>query len=330
MAKISIDAMGGDHAPQSIIDGVMLALKEPGFSHEMLLVGDSLTIKALLSKAGDPKGVECIHAPNVFGMNEKPAMILRNKESSLYIAARLVQEGRAEALVSAGNTGGLLTVATFVVGRLPNIPRPAIATLIPSKIGWTILLDSGANTQCKAEHFLGFARLGLAYAKMNGTEKPKMGLLNVGTEEEKGLEELHKASLLLKEHFPDAYTGYVEGRDINLGNVHIVVTDGFTGNVVLKTLEGLAKFILSGMKESIMQGGIGAKIGGMLIKPAMKDFRERLDYRQTGGAYIMGTKAPVVKAHGSSDAEAIKNALLVAARGIDKELTAQCEGSINP
>lgn len=326
MATIAIDAMGGDHAPHSIVEGGLLALNEPSFTHTILLVGNESDLHPLLNKHKNLERILVLHASDVFGTEERPSMILKRKDASMYKAAQEVRDQRAHALVSAGNTGGLLAVATFVVGRLPTIPRPAIATLIPSVLGWTVLVDSGANTQCKAEHYLGFARLGKAYAEMNGVQSPKIGLLNVGTEEEKGLEELHKASLLIKDSFPDSFVGYVEGRDINLGEVHIVVTDGFTGNVVLKTLEGLAKFILSGMKESILQGGLGAKIGGGLIRKSLNGFRERLDYRNTGGAFIMGTKAPVVKAHGSSDAYAIKNALLVAAKGIDTDLTKASEG----
>jgi glycerol-3-phosphate acyltransferase PlsX len=319
MSIIAIDTMGGDHAPEEVIKGVVEA-KKNGLQSGIVLVGRESEIKKYNELISPFKDVEILNADDVFEMDVKPSLVLRRKECSLYKAADLVKQGKADALISAGNTGGLLAVATFVVGRIKGIPRPAIATPIPNKNGYCYLIDCGANIECKIENYVSFARMGIAIQKMNGIKKPSVGLLNVGTEEDKGTEIIKEANLAMKESISSNYVGFVEARAITIGDVDVVVTDGWSGNIALKSMEGLGKLINSILKDSIMSRGIFAKFGYLILKSTFGDLRKKTDSRNTGGGYILGVNSPVVKAHGNSDALAFSNALKVAERGIKENL----------
>ncbi len=262
-------------------------------------------------------------------MGKKPTEVLKAKESSMTVSAQLVKDGKADGFVSAGNTGALLVLGTFLLGRIKGIERPAIATVIPSRIGGTILIDSGANASLKPQHYPQMAVMGMAYAKeVLKKPTPSVGLLNVGSEEEKGNEIVKEAHGLLREKLGSAFVGNVEGRDVCFGEVDIVVCDGFSGNVVLKTIEGLGSFISHSLKDSINNSNIFQKIGAMMMKGTFDKFKGGLDYRKYGGAFLLGIKGNVVKAHGSSDATAIFNALRVAADGIENELVGTIERSV--
>ncbi|HOO32471.1 MAG TPA: phosphate acyltransferase PlsX [Thermotogota bacterium] len=328
MSIIAIDAMGGDHAPEEVIKGVVEA-KKNGLKSAIALVGIESEIKRFQEMISPFNDIEIVNADDVFEMDAKPSTVLRRRDCSLYKAADLVKQGKADALVSAGSTGGLLAVATFVVGRIKGIPRPTIATPIPSKRGTTIFLDSGANLECKIENYVSFAKMGMALQKMNGLSRPKVGLLNVGTEEDKGTEAVKEALKALEENIPDNFEGFVEGRDITIGEVDVVVTDGWSGNIALKSMEGLGKLINSILKDSILSGGLFLKLGYLLLRPVFDGLRKKTDSRNTGGAYILGVNAPVVKAHGNSDALAFSNALRVAERGITEKLVQNTIDLIN-
>ncbi|HPE68021.1 MAG TPA: phosphate acyltransferase PlsX [Thermotogota bacterium] len=315
MITIAVDAMGGDHAPRCVVDGCLQALSKGSSDWNIVLVGRKEKLEPLLpTSSRERMFVE--DAPDLFGMDEKPSSVLKRKETSLFRAAQLVKEGKAHALLSAGNTGGLLAVATFVVGRIPNIPRPAICTSIPSPTGPVFLIDSGANLECKPEHFLGFANLGVALYQDLFDKQPRIAILNVGTEEDKGTELVKEAFQVLSKEFSGLFGGFAEGRDITSGTFQLVLTDGWSGNIALKTMEGVSRFILDALKEEVKQAGIFAKLGALLMKPVFHALKKRLDPRQTGGAFILGVNAPVVKAHGNSDAFAIQNALQIALSGV--------------
>jgi len=328
MRVIAIDAMGGDHAPQAIIKGVEEAKSKKIIRSGVILVGKKDQIEKYSTILNQFEDVSIVDAPDVFKMDEKPSHILRRRETSLYMAADLIKNAQADALISAGNTGALLAVSTFVVGRIKGVSRPAIATPIPNKKGQTILLDGGANLECKVENYLLFARMGMALQQINGIEKPKIGLLNVGTEEDKGTDLIKEAYKLLKEQINPHFVGFVEGRDISSGTVDVVVTDGWSGNIALKSMEGIGSFISSLIKSSIHSHGLMVKLGALLLKPVFADLKYKTDSRNTGGAYILGVKAPSIKAHGNSDSIAIINALKVAEKGIDNNIVDSIEHSM--
>ncbi|MFW6263612.1 MAG: phosphate acyltransferase PlsX, partial [Thermotogota bacterium] len=297
-------------------------------SSGIILVGKKDQIKKYSKHIDQFEDITIINAPDVFKMDEKPSHILRRRETSLYMAAELVKNNKADALISAGNTGALLAVSTFVIGRIKGVSRPAIASPIPNKKGYTIFLDSGANLECKVENYLSFARMGLALQKINGIENPKIGLLNVGTEEDKGTEQIKEAYRLLKNKIDDHFAGFVEGREIASGSVDVVVTDGWSGNIALKSMEGIGSFISSLLKSSIHSKGIMVKLGALLMKPVFADLRYKTDSRNTGGGYILGVKAPSIKAHGNSDSVAIVNALKVAEKGIQNKIVEKIKQSM--
>ncbi|AKI97154.1 phosphate acyltransferase PlsX [Kosmotoga pacifica] len=315
--KIALDVFGGDQAPDVNIDGAISILKEGKFDVELFLVGKEETIREMLGERGfHHEKLHIVDAPEVFGMAEKPSNVLRRKDTSLYRTAQLVKEGKVDAMVSAGNTGAVLAVALFVVGRIKGIERGAIATPIPSKRGFTVLLDCGANIEVRPEHLRDFGKMGYHYARILGKESPKVGLLNVGEEEEKGNKDTRAAFELLKEALGGDFYGNVEGRDILYGNVDVVVTDGFKGNVAMKAIEGAAKFIGDVLKAQIKASGFSGLLGGLLLRNAFKRLKKTLDPSEYGGAFVLGVKGVVTKAHGNSNALAIKNAIKVAYEGV--------------
>ncbi|MGT2716251.1 phosphate acyltransferase PlsX [Streptococcus respiraculi] len=304
MKRIAVDAMGGDHAPQAIIEGVNQALA--AFSDiEIQLYGDEEKIKPLLTSMDR---VSIIHTEEKIESNDEPVKAIRRKKnSSLMLATKAVKTGEADAVLSAGNTGALLAAGVFVVGRLKQIDRPGLLSTLPTMDGKGFdMMDLGANAENTAHHLHQYAILGSFYAQyVRGIDRPRVALLNNGTEESKGTPVHKEAYDLLAQDTSIHFIGNVEARELLNGVADVVVTDGFTGNAVLKTIEGTAKSILSQLTSAIKNGGLLAKIGGLLLKPALKSALGALDYKKAGGAVLLGLKAPVIKAHGSSDAVAI-------------------------
>ena len=331
MSRIAVDAMGADGAPRVEVEGVVQAVREKGAS--VLLVGDEARLSrelAALGAGGD--GIEIVHAPDVITMHDAPSMAVKQKkQSSMRICFDLVKAGRADAVVSAGNSGAMLACGLFVFGRLPGVERPAIVTTLPTQKGEVAVLDMGANTDPKASTMAQWAALGAVYARLlHGKSQPKLGVLSNGSEEHKGTSLTRDTHALLarvreRNGADFVYLGYVEGRDIFRGEVDVVVTDGFTGNVVLKTAEGTAEAILTMVKQEVGKGGIAAKLGAALMMPALRRLRRRTDYDEYGGAPLLGVDGVALICHGGSNAKAIKNAVVVAGRlaqtGLGHELS---------
>jgi len=311
---IAVDAMGSDYAPKEIVLGAVQAAKE--YHCEIILVGDQNKLFEELDRQGNWRqwGISVQHADQVIEMHEHPSVAVRKKrDASIVVATRLVKEGRCAAVVSAGSTGAAVAAALFGLGRIKGIGRPAIATPIPNLNGTTILLDSGANVDSKPKHLLQNAIMGSIYAEyILGIRQPKVGLLNIGEEDNKGNEQCIATLPLLKQLKTIRFIGNVEGRDIPKGTVDVVVCDGFVGNVVLKFGEGLASVILQLIKESIKQSGWLAKLASLMILPALKKLKKKLDYAEYGGAPLLGVNGGFIICHGSSRAKAIKNAIRVA------------------
>ncbi|NLK65318.1 MAG: phosphate acyltransferase PlsX [Tissierellia bacterium] len=309
--KIAIDAMGGDNAPEAVVRGSIQARDEYNLS--IILSGKEIEIKRILEKnTSNFNNIELMDAADIITNDDKPVLaIRRKKDSSMVKALYAVKEGRADALVSAGSTGALLSGGTLIIGRISGIERPAIGSLIPNMSGgFCLLIDSGANVDSKPEFLYDFAIMGDIYLKraMN-IISPKIALANIGTEKSKGDKlTLDTYKLLENSNLPLNFIGNIEARDILKGNADIVICDGFTGNMILKTMEGTVHELMKGLKEEIMSS-MRSKVGGALIKPALKNFKSKFDYSEHGGAPLLGVKAPVIKAHGSSDAKAIKNAI---------------------
>ena len=327
--RVVLDAMGGDFAPHTPVVGAVQAAKE--FGTEVVLVGDKGLIEKELSKLSYPRElIEVVHAGDAVPMDEQPAKALKRRNSSIHVGLKLVKEGEADAFVSAGNTGAVMAIALFTVGRLKGVERPAISTILPNLKGHTFLLDVGANVDCKPYHLLQFAVMGSAYARyVLKDENPKVGLLNIGEEEGKGNELTKEAFRLLKEAKEKGlnFTGNAEGRDIFSGKFDVIVCDGFVGNVALKLSESLAKILAKILKEEIEKHFI-SRIGAITLKPAIKGFKKRIDYAEWGGAPLLGIKAPVIISHGSSNAKAIKNAIRTATQFVESELNSHIEEDI--
>ena len=309
--KIAIDAMGGDNAPEAVIIGSIQARDEYNLS--LVLCGKEIEIKRILEKnTSNFNNIELINAEEIISNDDKPVLaIRRKKDSSMVKALYAVKNNEADALVSAGSTGALLSGATLIIGRINGIERPAIGSLIPNMSGGVcLLIDSGANVDSKPEFLYDFAIMGDIYLKRTmNIKSPRIGLANIGTEKSKGDKlTVETYQLLENSNLSLNFTGNIEARDILKGYVDIVVCDGFTGNIILKTMEGTVLELMKGLKEEIMSS-LRSKIGGALIKPALKSFKSKFDYSEHGGAPLLGVKAPVIKAHGSSDSKAVKNAI---------------------
>ncbi|MFH0358505.1 phosphate acyltransferase PlsX [Streptococcus sp. A27] len=304
MKRIAVDAMGGDHAPQAVIEGVNQALKE--FSDiEIQLYGDEAKIKPYLTAS---ERVTIIHTDEKINSDDEPVRAIRRKKnSSMVLATQAVKDGQADAVLSAGNTGALLAAGVFVVGRIKNIDRPGLMSTLPTMDGKGFdMMDLGANAENTAHHLYQYGILGSFYAEhVRGVKNPRVALLNNGTEETKGTPVHQEAFALLSQEPSINFIGNVEARELLNGVADVVVTDGFTGNAVLKTVEGTAKSIVGQLTGAIKSGSFLAKIGGLLLKPTLKKALGALDYKTAGGAVLLGLKAPVIKAHGSSDATAI-------------------------
>ena len=308
MTRVAVDAMGGARGPEEIVAGALDARSD---DVEPVLVGP----------AGlDTQGLELIEAPDVIGMDEKPTDAVRGKpNSSLVVACRAVGEEKAQAVVSAGNTGAMLAACLLELRRLPGVRRPAIAVTIPARRGASVLLDSGANADARPEDLLQFAHMGAVFAEeLLDVRNPEIRLLSIGEEPEKGNQLTLEAHELLAASDLN-FAGNTEGRDLLRGEADVVVTDGFTGNVALKLLEGTIRNLLEGFREEITATARG-KLGGFLIRPAARRLRERLDPDTYGGAYLLGLRGLAVIAHGNSSRRAIENAIRLAARGVDHDV----------
>ncbi|MGD9567437.1 MAG: phosphate acyltransferase PlsX [Sedimentibacter sp.] len=309
--KIAVDAMGGDNAPEAIVKGSIHARDE--YNVSIVLSGKESEIKKVLEKnTSDFNNIEILNAEEVITNDDKPVMALRRKkESSLVKALNAVQNKEADAVVSAGSTGALLAGATLIVGRIKGIERPAIGSLIPNMNGgFALLIDSGANVDSKPEFLYDFAIMGDIYLKkVLSIESPRIALANIGTEKTKGDKLTVEAYALLENTtLPLNFIGNIEAREILHGKADIIVCDGFVGNMILKTLEGTVLELMKGIKNELMSS-TRTKIGAALIKPALVNLKSKLDYSEHGGAPILGVKETVIKAHGSSDEKAFKNAI---------------------
>lgn len=307
--KIVIDGMGGDFAPQAPVEGVVESLKL--FDDvEFYITGNEEAINKELEKYNyDKSRVKVINTTEVISTNEHPVMaVRRKKDSSLVVALNLVKDKTCEAVISAGSTGAFLAGSTLIVGRIKGIDRPALGPVMPGKNGPFMVIDSGANVDCKPEYLVQFAKMGKVYCETILDQKnPKVGLVNIGAEEEKG-DTLTKAAYKLLKEQESNFIGNVEPREISLGDTQVIVCDGFVGNTILKMYEGVAKTLLSSLKEEIM-GSLRGKIGGLLIKPASAKLKARFDYKEYGGAPFLGVNGICVKAHGNSDMRAYTNAI---------------------
>lgn len=313
--------MSGDHGLEMTVDAALLALSENP-QLQLVLVGDEPSLSAALQRRrrADESRIRVQHASEVVAMDESPSKALRNKkDSSMRVAINMVKDRRAQAAVSAGNTGALMATAKFVLKTLPGIDRPAIISAIPSLNGHVHMLDLGANAECSAEQLLQFAVMGSALVTaVYGIERPTVGLLNIGEEEIKGNEVIKEAAQLLQAS-PLNYIGYVEGDGIFLKDVDVVVCDGFAGNIALKTGEGVAKLIKHFMQEEFTRS-IFTKMAALAAMPALKALGGRMDPRNYNGASFVGLTGIVIKSHGSADAHAFANAIRVAVREVEKEV----------
>ncbi|QCJ42023.1 phosphate acyltransferase PlsX [Bacillus sp. S3] len=304
--KLAIDAMGGDNAPKEIVSGAMKAVQAFSDIH-ITLVGDEHKIKETLTSH---ERISILHTTEVIlGTDEPVRAVRRKKSASMVLAAQQVADGTADACISAGNTGALMAAGLFVIGRIDGIDRPALAPTLPTIGGeGFLLLDVGANADAKPEHLVQNALMGSIYSeKVRGIAKPRVGLLNIGTEEKKG-NELTKHAFDLLKNADIHFVGNVEARDLLEGVADVVVTDGFTGNMVLKTIEGTALAMFKMLKTTLMSS-FTSKLAAAVLKPNLKTLKNTLDYSEYGGAALFGLKAPVIKAHGSSDAQAIYSAI---------------------
>jgi len=323
MLKIAVDAMGGDYAPASEVEGAIEAARDLGVG--ILLVGRTELIQAELDRHRRSRAlgrtrfwrssnIEIADAREVVTMSDPvAAAVRRKKNSSIRVAAKLVRDGVAQALVSAGNTGAVMMTSKLVIGSLPNVDRPALATVLPTLVEGhgTVILDVGANAECKPSHLYDFAVMGSLYSSVIvGVDNPRVGLLSIGEEEIKGNDLTKEAFKLLKNSSIN-FIGNVEGRDMYTGQVDVVVCDGFTGNVALKVSEGVFEFIMLLLKHEL-KASLQTKAGAMLTRPAFREFKKRLDYAEYGGAPLLGIQGVTVICHGRSNAKAIRNAIAVA------------------
>lgn len=324
---IAVDAVGGDFAPRAVLDGVAVAVaSDPNL--KVLLVGPADVVEPFA--ASHLGSVEAVVATEVIEFNEHPAQAVRaKKDSSIVVGCQLVRDGRADGFFSAGSTGAAMAAATLVIGRIRGVSRPAIATTIPSGDGWTVLLDCGANADVKLDNYVQFAHMGAAYARTAlGVASPTVALLNIGEEETKGSEAAQAAHALLAAQVPN-FIGNAEGRDLVSGFADVVVTDGFTGNVALKLLEGTSKQLLGKVKAAMTSSPL-AKIASLVLVGKLRALRDQLDPDSQGGAPLLGVNGVTIIGHGSSSAAAVGAALRVGARAVRNDLTGAIAAAIAP
>lgn len=308
--KIAVDGFGGDYAPEQVVAGCLQAASEDRIP--ILLTGDQAVLAPLIAGRPGSELIEIVHASEQIGMDEAPVEAVRaKKDASLIVAARLVKDKEAAGLVSAGNTGACMAAALFIIGRIKGIERPAITSLMPTVKGICLMVDVGANVDCRPSHLAQFAQMGAIYAqRVLGRPNPRVGLLNIGEEPSKGNDAAQKAYQLLS--CADInFIGNIEGRDIPGGEADVVVCDGFVGNIVLKFAEGLGLGMFSMLKEELT-ASLPRKLAAAVLRPGLAKIKKKMDYAEYGGAPLLGVKGTVIIAHGSSNAKAIRNAIRVA------------------
>ena len=324
-SKIIVDAFGGDNAPLEVIKGCERAVRELGVS--IILTGSEEKIKKCAAENGlSLSGIEIVHTDDVFDIHEEPKEIMKSgKNSSMALGLNLLSEGKGDAFVSAGSTGALVMGATFIVKRIKGIKRIAPSPILPGDKGSFILLDAGANTECRPEMLVQFAVMGSAYMeKVMGVKSPKVGLLNIGSEETKG-RELETEAYKLLEKSGLNFAGNIEARDLPKGEVQVVVTDGFTGNIVLKLYEGMGSFFAKKVKWIFSGAG---KLGAIFSLGKIKAFRKQMDYKEVGGSALLGVRKPVIKAHGRSDGTAFFNAVRQAKKCVEGNVAGVTESYV--
>jgi glycerol-3-phosphate acyltransferase PlsX len=321
--RIAVDAMGGDNAPLEVLQGASDAAKE--FDIDILVVGLPGSVQPLLDR--HPKLV-LVPCTQVIGMDEHPAQAVRSKpDSSMSVCARLCREGRADGWMSAGNSGAIMATALFIQGRIRGIERPALGTVIPTRSGLAYFLDVGANVDSKPEYLVQFAAMGAIYAReMMGRTEPRVALLSNGEEEGKGDELVRETTKRLKASMR-GFVGNVEPKDIYAAKADVVVADGFVGNVTIKMAEATAEFLFRSLREEIPKTTRG-KLGGLLIRDGVRQLRDRIDWREFGGAPLLGIDGVAVVAHGRSDARAVKNAIRVTREAVDNRLVGKIRAEV--
>ncbi|MPZ75534.1 MAG: phosphate acyltransferase PlsX [Deltaproteobacteria bacterium] len=318
MPKIAIDAMGGDHAPAVVVEGALLAAEE--FCTEVVLVGQKEAVEQELDRfAAKLPPVSIVSASQIVTMDESPSAALRKRDSSMKVAFEMMQRGEVHGVISAGNSGAMMAIGMLVMGTLPQVARPAILAVVPGAIKDTVIIDAGANVDCKPWQLLQFGIMGSVYAEhVLGIANPKVGVLSNGEECGKGNELTRAASSLLAAA-PVEYIGYVEGRDFFNGKVDVIVCDGFTGNVALKTMEGVASFAGEVLK-SAFQKNLSSRLGYLMSRKSLRQAYRRLDYAEYGGAPLLGLDGVAIIAHGGSSPRAIKNAIRVASESLSHDV----------
>lgn len=327
--KIIVDAFGGDNAPLEIIKGSMLASRE--YDVDIILTGDRDKIEACAKENSiDLKRTQIVDAKGVITMHDDAKSVLKEKaDSSMSAGFRLLNDGSGDAFVSAGNTGAITVGATLITKRIKGIKRPAIASVMPSAKKPILLMDCGANAECRAEFLYQFGLMGDLYMKhILKYENPRIALANNGVEETKGTPLVREAYELMKKA-PYNFVGNIEGRQIPFGDADVIVADGFTGNLILKMYEGVAKVLMNGIKDAFMKN-IFSKLSYLGVKSGLDDMKKQFDYKEYGGAVMLGVKKPVVKAHGSADANTFKNAIKQAVWFLENDLINEIENALNP
>lgn len=317
--KIAVDGFGGDYAPEQIVMGCLQAASMDGIP--ILLTGDEKVLAPMIAGKPGSELIEIVHASEQISMDESPVEAVRTKkDASINVAARLVKQGDAVGMVSAGNTGACMAAALFGIGRIKGIERPAITSLMPTVKGVCLMVDVGANVDCRPSQLVQFAHMGAIYAeRVLGRTRPKVGLLNVGEEPSKGNEAAQKTYAELIEDGNINFIGNIEGRDIPTGEVDVVVCDGFVGNIVLKFAEGLGTGLFSMLKDELT-ASLPRKLAALVLKPGFANIKKKMDYTEYGGAPLLGVKGAVIVAHGSSNQKAIRNAIRVAREAAENQV----------
>ena len=326
--KIIVDAMGGDNAPMAPVEAAVRAVKE--LDVEIVLVGKKEVVEKELSAYDYPNDkISIANADEVITNHEEPAKAVRSKKNaSVVVAANMLKKGEGDAMLSMGNTGALLASGLLIVGRIKGILRPALATLLPSAKGPKMLIDAGANTNCKPENLVQFGIMGSIYMKnVLGIESPTVGLMSNGEEEGKG-DELTKETFPLLKKAPINFIGNIEGRDVMEGTADVITCDGFVGNVILKTVEGMGHVVSTKVKNIFMKN-LFTKLGAIFVMGGLNEFKQSMDYREYGGAPLLGTKRPVIKGHGSSDGNAVFSAIRQAKKFVETNLIEEIVNNIN-
>jgi phosphate acyltransferase len=318
MLKIAVDAMGGDHAPGVVVEGALSAAQE--FGVDLVLVGEKEAVERELARHSTKlSAIQVVHASQVVAMDESPSSALKKRDSSMKIAFEMMKRGEVQGVVSAGNSGAMMATGMFVMGRLPQVARPAILIVVPGLSKGTVIIDAGANVDCKPHHLVQFAFMGAIYAeKVQGIASPRIGVLSNGEEEGKGNDLTRTASEELSVTSLN-YIGYVEGRDVFNGKVDVIVCDGFTGNIALKTMEGVASFAGDVLKQAFHKN-LPSRLGYLMSRNALREAYRRLDYAEYGGAPLLGLSGVGIVAHGGSSPRAIKNAIRVAKEAVQQDI----------